>query len=118
MKAGKHKILFVCLGNICRSPSAEAVFKKLVKDAGLESLFEIDSAGLINYHEGEMADPRMRAHAIRRGYQLDSISRPSDHWHGRPKHRRIETPGSRPGDNGKGPSNDRVLTQQTLRSRA
>lgn len=76
MKAGKHKILFVCLGNICRSPSAEAVFKKLVKDAGLESQFEIDSAGLINYHEGEMADPRMRAHAIRRGYQLDSISRP------------------------------------------
>lgn len=71
-----YKILFVCLGNICRSPSAEAVFKKLVKDAGLESQFEIDSAGLINYHEGEMADPRMRAHAIRRGYQLDSISRP------------------------------------------
>ena len=50
--------------------------KKLVHDAGLDEQFEIDSAGLINYHEGERADPRMRAHAARRGYQLDSISRP------------------------------------------
>ena len=76
MNKKKHKILFVCLGNICRSPSAEAVMKKLVHDAGLDEQFEIDSAGLINYHEGERADPRMRAHAARRGYQLDSISRP------------------------------------------
>lgn len=72
----KYKILFVCLGNICRSPSAEAVMKKLVKDAGMEDRFLIDSAGIIGYHEGEPADPRMRAHAIRRGYRLDSISRP------------------------------------------
>lgn len=72
----KYKILFVCLGNICRSPSAEAVMKKLVKDAGLEANFEIDSAGIIGYHEGEPADRRMRAHAARRGYVLDSISRP------------------------------------------
>ena len=70
----KYKILFVCLGNICRSPSAEAVMKKLVKDAGMEDRFLIDSAGIIGYHEGEPADPRMRAHAIRRGYRLDSIS--------------------------------------------
>lgn len=75
-KHQNYKILFVCLGNICRSPSAEAVMKKLVKDAGLEHQILIDSAGLIDYHEGEAADPRMRAHAIRRGYQLDSISRP------------------------------------------
>ena len=68
----KYKILFVCLGNICRSPSAEAVMKKLVKDAGMEGRFLIDSAGIIGYHEGEPADPR----AIRRGYRLDSISRP------------------------------------------
>lgn len=72
----KYKILFVCLGNICRSPSAEAVMKKLVKDAGMEDRFLIDSAGIIGYHEGEPADPRMRTHAIRRGYRLDSISRP------------------------------------------
>lgn len=72
----KYKILFVCLGNICRSPSAEAVMKKLVKDAGMEARFEIDSAGIIGYHEGEPADQRMRAHAARRGYVLDSISRP------------------------------------------
>lgn len=68
--------MFVCLGNICRSPSAEAVMKKLVKDAGLEKSFFIDSAGIMGYHEGERADDRMRGHAARRGYVLDSISRP------------------------------------------
>lgn len=72
----KYKILFVCLGNICRSPSAEAVMKKLVRDAGLEKRIAIDSAGIIGYHEGERADDRMRAHAARRGYELDSVSRP------------------------------------------
>ena len=70
------KILFVCLGNICRSAAAEAVMKKLVQAQDMTSNFEIDSAGLINYHEGEPADPRMRAHAARRGYIVDSISRP------------------------------------------
>lgn len=72
----KTKILFVCLGNICRSPSAEAVMKALVEKAGLSSFFEIDSAGIIGVHEGENADSRMMAHAARRGYQLTSISRP------------------------------------------
>lgn len=76
MEKGTYKILFVCLGNICRSPSAEAVMKKLVKDARMENRIEIDSAGILGYHEGERADSRMRAHASRRGYQLDSISRP------------------------------------------
>ena len=76
MKQEKIRLLFVCLGNICRSPSAEAVMKKLVKDAGLEKQVEIDSAGIMGYHEGERADERMRAHAARRGYVLDSISRP------------------------------------------
>ncbi|MBN2261471.1 MAG: low molecular weight phosphotyrosine protein phosphatase [Prolixibacteraceae bacterium] len=71
----KKKVLFVCLGNICRSPSAEAVFKGLVNKAGLSNRFEIDSAGTIAVHSGEMADSRMRKHAQRRGYSLESISR-------------------------------------------
>ena len=75
-KKKEYKTLFVCLGNICRSPSAEAVMKKLVQDAGLSDRIKVDSAGIIGYHEGEQADPRMRAHAARRGYKLDSISRP------------------------------------------
>lgn len=76
MKQEKIRLLFVCMGNICRSPSAEAVMKKLVKDKGLEEQFEIDSAGTIGYHAGERADQRMRTHASRRGYDLDSLSRP------------------------------------------
>lgn len=75
-KTEKIKILFVCLGNICRSPSAEGIMKKLVKEAGLEMLVAVDSAGLIGYHEGELPDQRMRSHAARRGYVLDSRSRP------------------------------------------
>lgn len=70
------RILFVCLGNICRSSTAEAVMKHLVKEAGLEREFEIDSAGILSYHRGELPDPRMRAHASRRGYTLDHRSRP------------------------------------------
>ena len=70
------KILFVCLGNICRSPSAEGVMKYLVEKAGLESDFSIDSAGILSYHQGELPDSRMRAHAIRRGYDLIHRSRP------------------------------------------
>lgn len=72
----KIKILFVCLGNICRSPSAEGIMKKLVKERGLEDRFYIDSAGLLDYHEGELPDSRMRAHASTRGYNLNSLSRP------------------------------------------
>ncbi|XP_052186212.1 uncharacterized protein LOC127797392 isoform X2 [Diospyros lotus] len=69
-------VLFVCLGNICRSPAAEGVFTDLVKKRGLDSKFKIDSAGTIGYHEGDEADPRMRACAKRRGIQITSISRP------------------------------------------
>ncbi len=72
----KHKILFVCLGNICRSPAAEAVMKKLIEKRGLSANFEIDSAGILSVHQGEKADSRMRQHAARRGYDITSISRP------------------------------------------
>lgn len=72
----KYKILFVCLGNICRSAAAEEVMRTLVRRAGREADFEIDSAGLIDYHEGELPDARMRAHARRRGYVLSHRSRP------------------------------------------
>lgn len=72
----KKKILFVCLGNICRSPMAEGVMLHLIKEAGLEKAFEIDSAGILSYHQGELADSRMRAHAARRGYNLVHRSRP------------------------------------------
>lgn len=68
-------VCFVCLGNICRSPTAEGVFVKLVADAGLEGEFFIDSAGTAGYHSGELADPRSREAASRRGYQLLSRSR-------------------------------------------
>jgi len=69
-------VLFVCLGNICRSPSAEAVFRDVVEKRKLESLFNIDSAGTIDYHEGNPADSRMKAAALKRGVKLTSISRP------------------------------------------
>ncbi|XP_002266468.1 uncharacterized protein LOC100253402 [Vitis vinifera] len=69
-------VLFVCLGNICRSPAAEGVFTDAVKKRGLDSKFKIDSAGTINYHEGNLADPRMRAASKRRGIEITSISRP------------------------------------------
>ena len=58
MKQEKLRLLFVCLGNICRSPSAEGVMKKLVKESGLEYEIEIDSAGILGIHQGELPDPR------------------------------------------------------------
>lgn len=70
------RILFVCLGNICRSSSAEEVMRTLVKRAGREKEFELDSAGILSYHQGELPDSRMRMHAARRGYQLTHRSRP------------------------------------------
>ena len=69
-------ILFVCLGNICRSPMAEGVFNQLILREGTYRDFKVDSAGLIAYHQGELADSRMRSHAAQRGYNLIHRSRP------------------------------------------
>ena len=69
------RILFVCLGNICRSAAAEEIMRTYLKRAGLEKEIEVDSAG-IGYHEGDLADPRMRMHASRRGYHITHRSRP------------------------------------------
>lgn len=69
------RVLFVCMGNICRSPAAEGIFRAKVGAAGREEDFLIDSAGTLGYHAGELPDARMRAHAARRGYELDSLAR-------------------------------------------
>ncbi len=69
------KILFVCLGNICRSPAAEGVFKQKIKERDLEKFFVVDSAGTGGWHVGNLADPRMRETALRRGIELNSRSR-------------------------------------------
>lgn len=61
------RVCFVCLGNICRSPIAEAVFRHLVTEAGLEQAFEIESAGTGGHHTGEAPDPRARAAGKRAG---------------------------------------------------
>ncbi len=70
------KILFVCLGNICRSPAAQGVMQRLVDEQGLSSHFEIDSAGTYSGHRGQLPDPRMRRHASLRGYDLTHRARP------------------------------------------
>ena len=70
------KILFVCLGNICRSSSAEEIMRTFVAREGLEKEIQVDSAGILSYHQGELPDERMRTHAIRRGYNLTHHSRP------------------------------------------
>lgn len=65
----------MCQANICRSPAAEAVFNRMLKDAGIEEFFEVDSAGTSDWYEGEPADERMREHSGRRGYVLESVAR-------------------------------------------
>ncbi|MEM6803898.1 MAG: low molecular weight protein-tyrosine-phosphatase [Bacteroidota bacterium] len=69
------KVLFVCLGNICRSPMAEGLFLKQVKEAGLSDKIEIDSCGTGAWHVGDKADPRMRETASRHGINLLSRAR-------------------------------------------
>ena len=68
-------LLFVCLGNICRSPAAEGIFLHQIMQRGLEDLFIVDSAGTSSWHIGCQADPRMQAAAKRRGINLPSRAR-------------------------------------------
>jgi len=74
-EGGKTRVLFVCMGNICRSPAAETVFRHLVAEAGLEEAIEIDSAGTIGYHSGHSPDTRMSATLERRGYKPQGQAR-------------------------------------------
>ena len=72
------QILFVCLGNICRSPTAEVIMNQLIEKSGLQEKIICDSAGTSDYHAGEKADHRMRKCASKRGYHITSLSRPID----------------------------------------
>lgn len=67
------KILMVCMGNICRSPLAEGVVRRLVDRAGMSGFIEVDSAGTLAYHAGEQPDPRAKKVAASRGYDLSGM---------------------------------------------
>lgn len=67
------RVLFVCMGNICRSPMAEGVFRHLVRNAGLEEVVKVDSAGTHAFHVGEVPDKRAVATAAKRGYVIEEL---------------------------------------------
>jgi protein-tyrosine phosphatase len=69
----KFSVLFVCMGNICRSPSADGVFRHKVAQLGLQGSVTVDSAGTHNYHPGSPPDPRSQKHAALRGYDLSML---------------------------------------------
>ena len=68
-----RRVLLVCTGNICRSPTADGVLRRLVREAGLGHLVEVDSAGTHDFHVGEAPDERAQRHARRRGYELGEL---------------------------------------------
>ena len=74
-ESGKYSILFICLGNICRSPAAQAVMQAMVDERGLTDRFDIDSAGIGGWHIGDLPDKRMRVHARPRDYELTHRAR-------------------------------------------
>ena len=74
-KRKKIRVLFVCLGNICRSPAAEGVLRAKAREQGLDDRLEVDSAGTYGGHAGQLPDPRMREAALRRGYSLTHRAR-------------------------------------------
>jgi protein-tyrosine phosphatase len=67
------RVLVVCMGNICRSPTAEGVLRRKLRDAGLQEAVEVDSAGTHDYHVGAPPDLRAQQHALRRGYDLSAL---------------------------------------------
>jgi protein-tyrosine phosphatase len=69
----KYSVLFVCMGNICRSPTAHGVFRQKVSDQGLAEMVTVDSAGTHNYHPNSPPDERSQAHAAKRGYDLSNL---------------------------------------------
>ena len=71
----KYKVLFVCLGNICRSPAAQGIFEHYVRENGMIDKIEADSAGTYSGHRGELPDRRMRTAALYRGYGLTHSAR-------------------------------------------
>lgn len=70
---GTYSVLFVCMGNICRSPTAHGVFRQKVLEQGLEHWVKVDSASTHNYHPGSPPDTRSQAHASQRGYDLSDL---------------------------------------------
>ena len=74
----KWVFLFICLGNICRSPAAHAVMQHLVEERGCADRYMIDSAGIGNWHVGQLPDKRMREHGRLRGYSVDHRARQFD----------------------------------------
>jgi protein-tyrosine phosphatase len=72
----KYKVLFVCLGNICRSPAAQGIFEHVVRENGMQEKIEADSAGTYSGHRGELPDRRMRTAALYRGFALTHKARP------------------------------------------
>lgn len=68
-----YRLLFVCLGNICRSPTAQGVFSGLAERKGYASMLELDSAGTADWHTGKSPDDRTQKHARQRGYELGSL---------------------------------------------